>query len=474
MLSSVVISTLLQTACLGAIVLCVRNRWASSAGFIFALTVWTYHSGSEILNQVFPGRNAYRGLISDVEVGTAALWCTAVVASFTVTYILSRPYRAHSRARASNAAPTVLDNWPVMVTVAGLLYIIAVSPSDIRGDSYWSSGVMDQFVILGVVLASLAVTKGASARAAPVMCAQGILLSFVGNRTAVVLSTLMFLSVTLRRDPKQGFRLTAAAVGLMISAALVISSARAVAGRGDLLSNASTRVGAIESGTRALTRPTDVIDGVIDDSVYRLDGNSFAAMVVDRLAHGFEPVGPALITNSARLAIPNFIFSSKMELPVEARNEKALIISHFGLFAGLDYVPTLISLMIASLGLAGGVGAGALVGIGYARADRYLARTSTPIALLLGLALVQCAAQIEQGFTTYFVAARGVLVIGIVAVLYDRFVGGVQRSVASRGGPAAEQKRPCAPFTGAVRPLIGEPRVRASVRGARPSPVMRR
>src|SRR5207248_9370569 len=87
MLTSTAIAILIQTVCIVAALLYVRRRWITSVGFIFVVTAWIYHAGSEILNNLLPGRNLYRTLVSAEQIGRSSLWCSAVLASFTVAYL---------------------------------------------------------------------------------------------------------------------------------------------------------------------------------------------------------------------------------------------------------------------------------------------------------------------------------------------------------------------------------------------------
>jgi hypothetical protein len=421
MLTTLVLALLIQTSCVVVLLLYVRQKWMLSAGFVFVVTAWTYHAASEILNNIFPNRNAYRTLLTPEEIGTAALWCSAVMASFTAAYLLSRPYRTRYRVTPPDRIASVLDDWRILMFLAMPIYLLALSPTELRADGYWGSGMMEQFTVIVFVLTSLALTKHASWRyVTAVMCGQAVLLIFMGSRTTMWLTSIMFLASTIRRRQTDHLRLTAVAVGLVLAAGIVISAARATVGRDTLISDATSRAIGIRSGIRALSNPRDLIDTLLDDSVYRLDGNSFAALVVDRLQSGSGHLGSELVVVAARLAVPSFIFPSKMDLSVEGRNEKALIVTHFGLFRDIDYVPTLLSVLLATFGFVGGVGAGAVLGLGYGWADRRLSRSSSALVMLFSLGLLQCALQTEQAVVVYFVVFRGVMVIAVAAFLVDR------------------------------------------------------
>src|SRR5438105_7442519 len=69
MITTIVIALFIQTVCVLGLLLYVRQKWVASAGFIFVVTAWIYHAGSEILNNVFPGRNVYRMLVTSDQVG---------------------------------------------------------------------------------------------------------------------------------------------------------------------------------------------------------------------------------------------------------------------------------------------------------------------------------------------------------------------------------------------------------------------
>jgi len=431
MTGSLVLAIVLQTVAISVILYRLRGSWLRSGGFWFLLAAWLYHAGCEIANWFAPGWNPYRALVADAQVEQASIFAGFAMLAFACAYAVAwRPVA--SRAVSPRSAKGILDDWRPLALAAIPLYLLALTPTADRQDlGYWASGLIDQFVIMTFVLLSLALSRakrtdhngagGSQRRVLLVLFVQSVALTFLGIRTAVGIALIMFLSGRSRyQDQRSLLKTSLVGFAVLLAAALAISASRATVGREDMTQGAATRARSLASGLSGLMNPGDLVGDLLADSVYRIDGNSFTALILDRLSSGVPPIGTQLITNTVLLAAPSVIYPAKLDLPLEVRNEKALIGSHFAFF-DMDYVPTLFTMLLASFGVIGAIAAAAAVGLGYALADRWLARRNSTYSTLLALGLIQCALQIEQGVVIYLIVLRGVLTIAIAAAVIDRF-----------------------------------------------------
>jgi len=436
----------LQTVALVIVVFRAGRSSMTTSGVVFLLMAWLYHGGAEIANVLAPGWNPYRQLVSEETIAAVSLMCGAAMCAFAIAYALIYRPQQLSRETIQRTPASVLDDWRLLSIVCLPLYILSLRPVENRPDlGYWASGLIDQFVILAFVLLSLALSKPvwqpiasvatAGPRSLAILVVQSMALAMTGTRTAVGIALAMYISARARflraRDRQKTLAFGAAVLFIAI---IVISSSRDLAGRDAMVLGATNRGRSLAMGLASLLNPTAVNEGLLADSIYRIDGNSFTALILDGQNSGTPPLGMQLLINAALVSVPSAIFPSKLDLPVEARNEKAFIISQYSLPA-IDYVPTLFSMLLASFGMWGMVIAASVLGAGYATLDSWFSRFTSTRSIILSLGLVQCALQIEQGMAIYFIVFRGVLLIIFLASIVDWLRRGSQRTVdVSRAG----------------------------------------
>lgn len=440
----VVLGLVLQGVAVGVMHWAVGGHWARHAGALLLLVAVAYHGATEIVQAVFPGRNVFRQYVTQGQIDVWVFLVSGALLLYAVAYALAlgRKHRATSPATVSVEGLSL--KWFLLVTVPviwmalnGFAFMAGNgATSRASMNDYLLSGLVVQFVIvLLAVCSALAIIRVGTRWALPVLLAQSALVATVGARSMVVIACVMALygaALAGVRIPRK--QLVSAGL-IVVVLGMTISASRAVEGRTpfDAEAGAGQRIAALGVGLTAL--PTrQGMDHVLDDFVYRLDGNMFGARVLAALERGARPVGAETFENNLRLAIPSSIYPAKLRSSSLDRNEKDFFAARFGLpsTSQTDVLPTVWGTMVGYGGPFVLLVLSALLGLAVARVDRWITRGSSPLFFILGLGIVQFVLSYERGWQAFFVQMRGVVLlvaaVGIVLV--------VRRSLVSRRGAA--------------------------------------
>ena len=133
---------------------------------------------------------------------------------------------------------------------------------------------------------------------------------------------------------------------------LTISTARASVGREQLLGGVADRADGIVKGLALLASGKGAPD-LIDDFVYRFDGNTFPALISWQYERGFGPAGIWPFINDLWVAVPAFLNPSKYDADATRRNDQMYIISWFDLPEPerVSFVPTQLGILYGSVGV---------------------------------------------------------------------------------------------------------------------------
>jgi hypothetical protein len=213
----------------------------------------------------------------------------------------------------------------------------------------------------------------------------------------------------------------------VVAVAVLISATRADVGRGFQSGDLAVRAAALQAGATNLRAGNTT--GVAEDFTYRIDGNAWAAFVQQRQQTRTLASATMGLGDDLKLALPSFIYTSKLDSPDWQRNEEGYFDHEYSIpTTTVDWLPTLFGSAFAYGGPWGLLGFAVLLGIGLARLDVWLHRGLTFPALLVGIGAVLCIAYYERGFDSVFLTMRGALLVWLVA----RMVGWIHESIRPR------------------------------------------
>jgi hypothetical protein len=423
----------MQMCALALLVAALRRRFFSHIGAMLVAVMVAYHGAGELLQRVFAGNARFRAEAPAIYVERWMLLVSAAILVYTGVYlaVLGRGRRNGVIDSPGDRDSTLrFFDWRVMLLLTlPLVALTAVgrglAPSAdeaaptgyIPPSDYYSAGLSSQFLVLGIVLVAYALVARSDGRwFVRVLIGATLPVALIGQRALVAGVAVLLFYALARHGFSPSRRQLWTTIGLVVIAGVVISAARTEAGRSEFGRGAGpvARVIALIQGTAALASP-GAQAALVDDYVYRLDGNAYGALLLRDFDRGAAPVGTETLENAVALAVPSALNPAKLGTSVEDRSEKAYIGVRFGMSEGTDRLPTLLGTMLAYYGpwwllLLAGALAGA-----FAMADRWLKSGQGPIRLLASLGLLSCVLSYEAPMEIYPVTLRGVVVLLVLA-----------------------------------------------------------
>jgi hypothetical protein len=397
-MSLLLLAAVLQTALLAFMIFRIKDRVFGKCGFLMMLQTWVYHGLTEVAQWLYPDRNfIYRDEVSLEGLADCALLMTGVMACFILGYL-----RFHKTAPPVSRTELVrsLDTswflkWQVVVPVALFSFSIAavsLGNADIQG--YWSGGLALQFFtfLSGLAFATVAIRAGGRWFPAVTLAAVAVL-SLGNSRTPAVMTTIVGIAAMSRYGihVRRSAYVIGAIIVLLFTA--VISNGRAFYGR---LNDQSVTARAATM-LQTLTTNGVSVENVLDDFVYRFDGNSFGAMIMDKRAVGYGVTGWDQVAATVSYVVPAFIYKGKADLELKYRNEENYTQSFYAMNEELDDLPTYWTTLLGYMGPYFLLPFAGLCGVLFAKADYWLESNISPMAIMLAtvLSVIPCA--IEQG-----------------------------------------------------------------------------
>lgn len=431
MTASVLIGLLLQAVAVWLVHVAIAGRWFDHVGAILLGVAVAGHGGSEVVQAVFPGRNPFRSFVTQAAIDNWVVLVSCAILAYAVGYaaVVSRPACGLPASGDRTGYVEGLKLRWIVVCAAPL----AVATFQGRGalqptapgqaaprDHYMLTGLASQYLVLLLALIGVVIMVRYGARwIAPVAAGQVAVVSTVGARSAIVtvcVLTVFGAAMCGVRLPRRQIALVAVVAALF---AITISSARDVSGRAPWQadSNAQQRITALVDGAEHLAAG-DGTEAILDDFVYRLDFNTFGALVLDGLNRNRPGVGAVTVRNNLLLGVPSFLNPDKLATTVEDRNEEAFISARFGLDTRFDWLPGVFGTVVAYWGAAGLLVIALLFGLAMANAQTVIGRAASPWRLVLAIGLAQCALLYEGGPAVYVTQFRGaVTVVAVLLVL---------------------------------------------------------
>ncbi|MFD2766141.1 hypothetical protein [Micromonospora eburnea] len=453
----------------------INGQWLTRVGGQMLLMAVLFHGVTEIVQWVWPGRNGYRQLVSQDTLDDWTLTVSAAILLYALAYgaicFVWLP-RAQPPPGAAGLRGSYIEGlrlrWLLLLAV--LLVGVTVSGSGLAPPAlygqdsptegnYVLSGLVSQFVItIAGLVGAVALVRFGRRWALLLLLVQGGFLILAGSRSMVVFSAVLSLygaALAGVRLPRRQLVGAALLVGFL---AVSLSAARDAVGRDAFLpEHGAVRAEGLADGVRALSSPQSQ-EAILDDTVYRFDGNTFGALIYNRLQEGAQPVGLTTVWNNVLLGVPSFIDKGKLQRSLEVRNEESYLDMHFRLDPSIDYLPGMFGSMLGYYGVVGLMVLAILLGLGLAAIDRLVAASASAVRLLLGMGFVQCALSYETGPPTFITTLRGVVAL-IAVVLVVRWAGALVRRLRPEAAGAAW--RPETPRRGPAGPTAGEDRARS-------------
>jgi hypothetical protein len=417
----------------------VRRPRMAYIGVIFIICAFVFHGAGELLQHLYPGHDYYRRL---VPAEWTSGWMPIVGSAFLI-YAVAYVGTLHvSRVGPTRLTVTWFPPARVVTQVAIFLWLLAVGGTVLSpGLLYWGNGLMDQFLLVTVTLAAALYVRTASrwgVLGALVLQAGALVL--VGERTTVIAATVAVLwAASLMRRPI-GYRIIVG-VALVVSLfAIAISAARIDTGRQEFITGSlEERLSAVRNG--ALAAAGGTVSGIGDDFIYRFDGNAWPAYVRNQMDSYAAPSILAGLRYDFAVAVPRFIYGSKLSTPEWQRSEEAYLDRTYGIpyqssTIGPDWLPTQFGSVYAYGGWAGLALWAFLCGLVLARVDIHFHRGLTFPGLVVGLGTVLSIAYYERGIDAIILTFRGIVLIWAVARIIESIVlqPGVRRHDGYEGG----------------------------------------
>jgi hypothetical protein len=398
-------------------------------GAMFIVLATAYHGLNEILVWLFPDRDPYRPLVSADYVGLFTLYISAAILLLTLVYlaVLGRPQKPATQSEFEWQRERIrrVFDWRLMLAAAAALVGLTVS-----GNGYLAPGVLvgnqlnpteglaSQFLLLALVLASLGiVTRFGRRWILPMLLAQSVAVALVGQRLEVLVTAAMLLYALTRIGMPIQRRQLSVAILVFMAFGLLLTSARAAEGRIPAAAGGSIRLDYVVAALANVGSST-TWDLVATDLGHRLDGNSFGAMELQSLDHGSPPLGLAPLLTDITVAVPSFLNPEKTLYSIENTSEKEYAEIYLGLplpivANGLheDILPTQLGAVVGFWGPGGLFVAALLLGVAFAKLDRWTLLRLTPSRFLIGLGLMSCVLFYERSWNTYPVTFRGILLL---------------------------------------------------------------
>jgi len=267
------------------------------------------------------------------------------------------------------------------------------------------------FTTLAVTAACGAVLRHGTRWFLPVLATQSLILAAAGERGPVLAGAVALLLMLAFVGARPSRAQLNAAAALTILAVLAIGGVRAVQGRTLFYSDSGlqARAAGLGSAVTSLGSGPQQGPGLAEQAATRLDGNAFAAGVLQAHVIGQPRLDPAAVPQSLLITVPSALWPSKLNSgaaldPVQAETDDFglqqvnLLPTLPGLYAGYLSPPWLV-MLLALLGAAAGWG------------ERWLLRTCTPARLVMLAGAVMAVFTYEAGLPEMLLELRSAAVI---------------------------------------------------------------
>ncbi|MFJ6198959.1 hypothetical protein [Micromonospora sp. NPDC092111] len=483
---SVLAGLAMQSGAIAAVHVGVRGQWTRRPGALLLAVAVLFHGTTELMQSIWPGRNFFRAYVDQQDIDDWMLLVSASILLYSAAYLLGihlwQRFAAQERLAAQapgdgRGLTSLRLRWLLPLTLPllvatwqgrGALQPVAPLQAAQEGQDERAgllAALAGGFLVplIAVIGATIMVRYGAR-WLVPVLAVEGLALAVAGTRSMIVFAVLLTLVGAALHGVRPTRRQVAGIVLVVAAFCALISSTRAVAGREvfDANQKAGDRIQALVDGGSSIHTERSR-SAILDDLVYRFDGNTFGAAIFNGLQGNTPPVGLVTVRHNLMMLTPSIVNSDKVAAnDLKVRSEEAYLDAEFGLSQYVDWLPTIFGTVVAYDGWPGLLLVAAVLGALLATVEGWaLAKfTTARVVLLVGLA--HCALLYESGPQMVLTTLRltPVLVVGLAAV------GWIRQRWPRRDQPA----RPATSGPGAVTPesvQVAGPAQEAPVPGAR-------
>ena len=425
-----IIGLLLQTIAVVLVMFRVRHRRLAYTGLLFVCISVIYSGFTELLQIAYPGMNVYRMMVNQYMVDRWLLVVSSAILIFAMTYSYRvRPLREKHEMLSGATFGFVDWRWGI-----GVVILLNLTLAGIFGDvdlGYWGglSEMLPGFTNL-ILLDFILEKKGKYIL--PLFLYQSGIGMLSGSRSAVLFSLITLLCVFIRYGVSIRWRSLILSGITVLILAVSISGMRSVVGRYVFADQTNMqRLESLWAGAGVVLRygmPTEIMQ----DIVYRFDGNSFGGLIVAGYEAGIEQAGWTPIINNFFLTVPSFLNPKKVEAGLFNLNEEDYLVDHFRMSgfktielkgelietSEIDYIPGVWGILFGAFGTVGVLFSAALLGLGFAVMDTWIMRSRSLLAVLIGIGLTVACLLFEQGIRVFVLTGRAVLALFIVLILF--------------------------------------------------------
>ncbi|MET8259026.1 hypothetical protein [Micromonospora sp. NPDC005205] len=428
---SVAIGLAIQATSVVVVHLAIRGDWMRRPGALMLLVAVLFHGVTEVMQSLWPGRNFYRAYVDQDVIDDWVLLVSGAMAVYACTYALivrQPPFRPTSHAKPEPGLDGLRLPWLLLLAVPLLVAtwqgkgaVQPLAPINADEDIPERGGVLvdlaGEFLVPVIaILGAVVLVRWGTRWLIPVLIAESALLAMAGTRAMIVFAAVLTLVGAALHGVRPSRKQVAVLVVTVAAFTALISSSRAVAGREafDAGQGGGERLEALIDGAGKL-HTAKSRDAILDDVVYRFDGNVFGAMVYDSLRGSGQPVGLATVGNNLAMLVPSVLAPNKVGgRSLEQRSEEAYIDQAHGLSQHVDWLPTILGTGVAYYGAVGLILVALLLGLGVGVAERFAlsSRSTTRVVLTIGLG--QCALLYGSGPQSVITTLRMVVAIAVV------------------------------------------------------------
>jgi hypothetical protein len=354
----------------------------------------------------------------------ADLIMSVVMLGFTIAYLLTHPERVDGPSRpVTRAALTRVLDWRVLAA-ACIPMVVATAAGEGYNDgratgagASLETNLVSTFFIVTIAVAAVAfVLRHGTRWLLPVLIVQSLVLALAGERTPILMDGLALIIVLIFAGIRIPRRQLLAAALLAVVAVLAINGVRVQQGRDIFYTNSGlgSRMSALGSGLFGGSSVSDApMPGLVAQFASREAGVDFAGSILQSMSEGQPRLSASYVPESLLLAVPSFLWKSKLTLGVGI-NPAQLQIDDFGL-QQINYIPSMVGTYIGMLSFPWLFLLFCFLGFVFGRFERWLLRECTPARIILLAGAIASALLYEAGLPTMVVQMRAAAALALVA-----------------------------------------------------------
>jgi len=283
-------------------------------GFLLMGATFFYHGFTEIVQGLFPDNNLYRSMTDDASVASFIQLIAAGMIVFTFTYLMTLNRRS-SGVRLQVLIDRLkkaylLDGTVLLAMSLPTFVVVFLRVTQVEG--YWVPGLAEQFTVYMLVIALVTLCIKLKGRGF-----FGWLLGFsliiitAGSRTFVAWAVVTTLATLVRYGIRLPARWIAFTGVCLVAAFLIVSSSRGAYGRFNPEQGFLERLKIFSETINTQPNLTGDSGAVLADTVYRFDGNSYGAIILEKQSQGYGVTGLTQLGWTMAIMTPSFIYQGK-------------------------------------------------------------------------------------------------------------------------------------------------------------------